>query len=103
MINSIPDDYPLYKIKKYKQAMELINDNVPLNVVKRRLHAQMMIELANKVVKEESKKINRKCSIINSELQKRATRVVIVDPSSDQICDTCMYNPNYHPYGCNLN
>lgn len=102
MIDSIPDNMPLYNIKKYKIALELMNDNVPLNIVKRRLHAKEMIEVANKTVKEESKKMNRKCGIINAELQQRAIKVIIIDPSSDKICDKCMYKPSYHPYGCNI-
>jgi hypothetical protein len=102
MLVNIPDNYPLYKIKKYRMSLELINDNVPLNIVKRRLHAKTLIEVSNKTVKKESKKINRKCVIIDSELQKRATKVVIIDPSSDYICDKCTYKPNHHPYGCKL-
>ena len=102
-INNIPDTLPLYKIKKYRYALELINDNVPLNIVKRRLHAQHIIELAETTRKQETKAINRKCAIIDSELKERCFKVVVVDPKSDKLCETCEYNPNYHPYGCNLN
>lgn len=102
MLVNIPDNYPLYKIKKFRMRLELINDNVPLNIVKRRLHAQTVIEVSNQTVKNEYKKINRKCAIIDAALQKRATKVVIIDPSSDYICDKCTYEPNYHPEGCKL-
>lgn len=96
----IHDNLPLYKIKKYKYALELINDNVPLNIVKRRLHAQFAIELANKSLINEIKKINRKCAIIDAELKKRICKVIIIDPNSDKLCEKCEYNSDYHPYGC---
>jgi hypothetical protein len=102
-IQDISDTLPLYKIKKYRFALELMNDNVPLSMVKRRLHNKHMMEMAGEVFKKEKKQINRKCAIIDSELKKRAFKVVIVDPKSDKLCDKCEYNPNYHPYGCNLN
>jgi hypothetical protein len=101
-IKDISDTLPLYKIKKYRHALELINDNVPLNIVKRRLHAQNIIDMAELTRKRETKAINRKCAIINSELKKRCTKVIIVDPKSDKICETCEYKPSHHPYGCNL-
>lgn len=101
-IQDIPDNLPLYKIKKYRHALERINDNVPLTLVKRRLHANSIIEFAELTRKEETKIINRKCAIIDAELQKRAFKVIIIDPKSDKICENCELNPNYHPYGCNL-
>ena len=102
MINTQDDNIPLYKIKKYKFALELMNDNVPLSIVKRRLYNKYMMKMAGEVFKKETKQINRKCAIINSELKKRAFKVVIIDPASDKICDRCEYNRTYHPYGCNL-
>lgn len=99
----ISDTLPLYKIKKYRYGLELINDNVPLNIVKRRLHAQKIIELAEQNQKRESKQINRKCAIIDAKLKERAFKVIVVDPKSDKICEKCQYAPNYHPFGCNLN
>lgn len=102
-INEIPDNVPLYTIKKYKHALERMNDNVPLHIVKRRLHAKTIIELADKTKSKESKAIHRKCAIIDAQLKERAFKVFIIDPTSDKLCDKCEYNPNYHPYGCNLN
>lgn len=101
-IEDIPDNLPLYKIKKYRHALERINDNVPLKLVKRRLHASHIIEFAESIRKDENKKINRKCAIIDSELQKRAFKVMVIDPKSDKICEKCQYYPNHHPFGCNL-
>ena len=46
--------------------------------------------------------INRKCSIMDAKLRERAIRVIICDPNSDKLCAKCEYNPNYHPYGCNM-
>lgn len=101
-LSQISDNVPLYKIKKYKHALEMMNENVPLNIVKRRLHAQAVIELANNNQKKETKMINRKCSIMDAKLRERAIRVIICDPNSDKLCAKCEYNPNYHPYGCNM-
>jgi hypothetical protein len=102
-ISEVPDNLPLYKIKKYRHALERMNDNVPLSVVKRRLHAKTIIELADEIKTKESKTINRKCAIIDSKLKERAFKVFIIDPKSDKLCEKCEYNSNYHPYGCNLN
>ena len=103
IIQDMSDTLPLYKVKKYRYALELINDNVPLNIVKRRLHAQHIMEFAEETRKRETKVINRKCAIINAELKERCIKVIIVDPKSDKLCEKCEYNPNHHPYGCNLN
>jgi hypothetical protein len=103
-IQEIPDNLPLYKIKKYKFALELMNENVPLSMVKRRLHNKNMLEMAGEVFKKEKKQINRRCAIIDSELKKRAFKVVIIDPKSDKLCDRCSHNysSSYHSGGCNL-
>lgn len=102
-ISDIPDDALLYKFKQYKLGLELINDNVPLNIVRRRLLNKHIIQMAEEVRKKEIQKINRKCAIINGELKERAFKVVIIDPKSDRLCDKCAINSNYHPNGCNLN
>lgn len=102
-IQEIPDNVILYKVKKYKIGLELINDNVPLNIVRRRLLNKHIIQMANEVRKKEIQSINRKCAIINGELKERSFKVVIIDPKSDRICEKCEFNSNYHPYGCNLN
>lgn len=85
----ITDNLPLYKIKKYRFALELMNDNVPLSVVKRRLHNKNMMQVAAEIYKKESKQINRRCTIIDSKLKERAYKVVVIDPKSDKVCDKC--------------
>lgn len=104
MIQEIPDDLPLYKIKKYKFALELMNDNVPLSMVKRRLYNKRIMEMAGEVFKKETKQINRRCAIIDSKLKKRTYKVVIVDPKSDKLCGKCSnnYSTSYHQGGCNM-
>lgn len=102
-IHQIPDDALLYKYKDLKSSLELINDNVPLHIVRRRLRNKHVLQLTEEVRKKEIKEVNRKCAIINAELQQRAIKVIVIDPRSDKLCSKCDFNPNYHPYGCNLN
>jgi hypothetical protein len=101
-IQDIPDDALLYKFRQYKILLELINDNVPLHIVRRRLVNKKVMVMADEIKKKESKQINRKCAIIDAELKERVFKVVVIDPKSDKICDKCEINPNYHPIGCNL-
>ncbi len=101
-IQEISDNMPLYSVKKYKYALELMNDNVPLAVVKRRLHGKITIENAQKNYIKEKKQMNRKNVIIANEFKQRRTKVAIIDPKSDYICDICTWNPNYHPDGCHI-
>jgi hypothetical protein len=96
-IQDIPDNALLYKFKKYKLGFELINDNVPLNIVRRRLLNKHIIQMSEEVRKKEKQQINRKCAIINGELRERAFKVIIIDPKSDKICLKCEFNSNYHP------
>ena len=71
------DNVPLYCIKKYRHKLDLMNDNIPLNIVKRRLHVQHMIKIGNSQYELERKKMNRKFSMIDGELQQRSKKVVI--------------------------
>ena len=59
-IKDIPDTLPLYKVKKYRYALERINDNIPLNIVRRRLHTKHIIKFAEITRKQETKVIHRK-------------------------------------------
>ena len=41
------DHTPLYQNKCYRKALELINENVPLSVVKRRWHVKTTVNKCN--------------------------------------------------------
>ena len=56
--------------------------------------------MASEVFKNETKQINRRCAIIDSELKKRTYKVVIIDPKSDKCSNN--YGSSYHQGGCNI-
>lgn len=96
--NKNVDDIPLYTIAKYRRGLEMINENVPLGIVKKHLQMKEKLEFANK---NESKSLKRKQVMIDGEFQERACKTVVIDPRSDTVCKTCIDYPGYHPYGCN--
>lgn len=71
----IPDDVPISTIKKYCHALERINENVPLSIVKRRIHVNEMIKLSKYTSKQDNKRINRVCAIIDEMLKTPANKV----------------------------
>jgi hypothetical protein len=75
----IPDNVPIYTIKKYRHALERINENVPLSIVKRRIHTSNMVKLSEYFSKQDNKEINRKCAIIDAMLKTPATKVTIIE------------------------
>lgn len=80
-IKDIPNNPDIHKIKKYRYKLDIINDNIPLNLLKRRLHAQKMIELYKQNIKKENKQMNRKFCIIDSQLKKHNSKVMFKDNS----------------------
>ena len=59
------DNIPLYQNKSYRRGLELINENVPLAVVKRRWHNALTVNKCN----EQHKKLQyRNAIVINAQL-----------------------------------
>jgi len=75
----IPDNVPIYTIKKYRHALERINENVPLSIIKRRIHISKMIKLSEYNRIKDNKEINRKCTIIDEMLKTPANKVTIIE------------------------
>ena len=59
------DNIPLYQNKRYRKALELMNENVPLAVVKRRWYVKITVDKFNEQHKREQ---HRNAKVINAQL-----------------------------------
>jgi hypothetical protein len=100
---NVADNVPLYTNKKYRLALELLNDNVPLMIVKRRLYVKTMIQKGNLQNEIDKKRSNRNIGMYDGKFQ-QPIRKVVFDAQLDnyeKLCAKCERNPDVHPYGCN--
>lgn len=78
-VNSDNDNIPLYQNKAYRRVLELINEDVPLAVVKRRWHGKLTVDKYNA---QHKKQKNRSAIVINAQLvttQAKSSKVSFVE------------------------